>query len=176
MGAHWPAVPAAPALAAAPARGGIVLALTLALAGCGFHLQGRESLPRALASARIEASDTQSDFYSALRAALLTAGTRLDAPAADTATIRILNDVTAEQVLTVSALNIPTAYRLSYQIRVAVEYQGRELLPAEEHTLVREYSFDERALLAKERERDTLTQALADDLAAQIMRRLAALH
>lgn len=153
----------------------LALAGLALLAGCGFHLQGRAGLPRMLASVRIEASDTQSDFYSALRAALLTAGARLDGPAASAATIRILDDATSERVLTVSALNIPTAYQLSYQVKVAVDLQGRELLPPEEHTLVREYSFDERALLAKERERDTLIQALADDLASQIMRRLASL-
>ena len=165
------------AQAAAIAPGGVLaLAAALLAAGCGFHLQGRSDLPRVLASARIEASDTQSDFYSALRATLLTAGARLDGPAAGAASIRILDDVSAERVLTVSALNIPTAYELSYRVRVAVDYQGRELLAPEEHTLVREYSFDERTLLAKERERDTLTQALADDLASQIMRRLTALQ
>ena len=63
---------------------------------------------------------------------------------------------------------------LSYRIKVAVEYQGRELLPAEEHTLSREYSFDETQLLAKQRESDILRQALADDLAALLMHRLAA--
>jgi len=43
------------------------------------------------------------------------------------------------------------------------------------HTVTREYSFDERALLAKQREREVLQQALADDLVALIMRRLATL-
>ncbi len=42
--------------------------------------------------------------------------------------------------------------------------------------MTREYSFDERALLAKERERELLQQALADDLVALVMRRLAALR
>jgi LPS-assembly lipoprotein len=145
------------------------------LAGCGFHLQGRYELPRSLASARLMAVDTQSHFCNSLRAALLVAGTRLDGAPAGAAAIHILDDTTAERVLTVSAHNIPTAFELSYRVRVSVEYQGRELLAPEEHVVIREYSFDERALLAKERERDTLTQALADDLAAQIMRRLATL-
>ena len=105
-----------------------------------------------------------------LRAALLSSGTRLDAGVAGAATIRILEDTTAERVLTVSASNIPTAFELSYRVRVAVESQGRELMAPEEHTLTREYSFDERTLLAKEREREVLLQALADDLVALLMR------
>ena len=74
-----------------------------------------------------------------------------------------------------SARNIPTAFQLSYHIKISVESHGHELMAAEEHTVSREYSFDERALLSKERERDALAQALADDLAALVMRRLAAL-
>ena len=154
----------------------LLLLAPLLLAACGFHLQGRTQLPRSLASARIEARDSQSDFYSALRASLLGSGARLDGPLADAATIHILSDDVGEQVLTVSATrNIPTAFMLSYRVRISVDYQGRELLAPELHTVTREYSFDERALLAKQREREVLQQALADDLAALIMRRLAAL-
>ena len=156
-----------------------LLAFTLApllLAGCGFHLQGRNQLPRSLASARLLTADPQTDFYAALRAALLSAGTRLDGETGSAATIRITADTSAERVLTVSRFNIPTAYVLSYRVEVSVDFQGRELLAPEVHTVTREYSFDERALLAKERERDVLRQALADDLVALVMRRLAALR
>ena len=156
-------------------RVALLLMATAALAGCGFHLEGSNTLPRSLVSARVEAVDTQSDFYHGLRAALLGSGTRLDAEAPGTATIRILEDSTSERVLSVSGFNIPTAFELSYRVRVAVESQGRELMAPEEHTLVREYSFDQRTLLAKEREREVLTQALADDLVALLMRRFAAL-
>ena len=152
-----------------------LLSTAVLAAGCGFHLQGHNELPRALASAQIVAADNQTEFYSALRASLLTAGARLDGAPSGAATIRVLEDGTSERVLTVSARNIPTAYELSYHVKVAVEAQGRELLPAEEHTLSREYSFDERAVLAKEREREALTQALAEDLVALLMRRLATL-
>jgi LPS-assembly lipoprotein len=162
-----------------PSRGWSLRALALMaqllLAGCGFHMQGRVTLPRSLANVRIEAIDQQSDFYSSLRAALSAAGTKLDGASDDAATIHILTDSSSERVITVSARNTPTAYLLDYKVKLAVEYQGRELLPAEEHTLTREYSFDETELLAKQRESETLRQALADDLTALVMRRLAAL-
>jgi LPS-assembly lipoprotein len=147
----------------------------LSLAACGFHLQGRTALPRELSSVSIDAGDRQSDFYSALRAALERSGAQLDSEAKDAATIRVINDSSGERVLTVSAQNRPTAYVLSYTVKVAVEYQGRELLAPEEHTLTREYSFDETQLLAKNRERDALRQALAGDLVTLVMHRLAAL-
>ena len=48
------------------------------LGGCGFHLQGSRPLPQTLTVVRIEAVDTQSDFYFGLRKALLASGTRID--------------------------------------------------------------------------------------------------
>ena len=149
--------------------------LLLMLGGCGFHLQGHVELPRSLANARLDASDEQSDFYVSLHRSLATAGARFDGPVADAAIVHILEDSSSDRVLTVSARNTPTAFLLSYRVKVAVEYQGRTLLPAEEHTVSREYSFDETELLAKQRESDILRQALADDLAALIMQRMAAL-
>jgi LPS-assembly lipoprotein len=170
------------------------LAALLLLTGCGFHLRGRELLPRSLAQLQIEAVDAQSDFTHALRAQLRAAGVQLEgvasgrgpaATASGAATVagaangavrvRILADSTAERVLTVSARNIPTAYELSYRVKVSVESGGRELMAPEEHTLTREYSFDERAMLAKQRERDALYQALAEDLATLYLRRFATL-
>lgn len=147
----------------------------LLLAACGFHLQGHVDLPHSLATAHIDAIDEQSDFYGALRDALHAAGAKLDGPPEDAATIHILTDSSSERVITVSARNTPTAYLLDYKVKVAVDYRGKELLPAEEHTLTREYSFDETELLAKQRESEMLRQALANDLAALVMRRLAAL-
>jgi LPS-assembly lipoprotein len=162
----------APALASLRA---LALAPLLALAACGFHLQGRTDLPHELANVSIDATDRQSDFYAALRAALDSSGAHLDATGADAATIRVIDDSSGERVLTVSAHNTPTAFVLTYRVKVAVEYQGRELLAPEEHVLAREYSFDENALLAKNRERDTLRRALAEDLVTLVMHRLAAL-
>jgi LPS-assembly lipoprotein len=153
----------------------MVAATPLLLANCGFHLQGRAQLTHTLANARMVARDSQTDFYSALRASLLRSGSDLDGPAEGAATIKIIDDIASEKVLTVSARNIPTAFLLSYKVQFSVEYQGREILPPESHTVTREFSFDETAALAKEREREVLQQALADDLAALVMRRLATL-
>ena len=158
------------ALALAP-----MLVLCALLAGCGFHLEGREQLPRSLAGLRVEAGDNQTDFVHALRARLAGAGAQLDSDAPDAARVHVLADSTSERVLAVSARNIPTAYELSYRVRLSVEAGGRELMPPEEHVLTREYSFDERSLLAKSREREALYQAWAEDLAALYLRRFATL-
>ena len=154
----------------------VAVALTLLLGGCGFHLQGRQTLSPVLAAAYLDPVDAQSDFYLGLRGALRASGSRIqEAAVAGAATIRIIDDGTSERVLTVSARNVQTAYQLIYKVTIAVSSGGRELIPPEEHTVSREYSFDAAALLAKEREKEVLSAALADDLVTIVMRRLASL-
>ncbi|HMD58593.1 MAG TPA: LPS assembly lipoprotein LptE [Steroidobacteraceae bacterium] len=144
---------------------------------CGFHLQGRIALPKSLATVELDAVDSQSDFTHGLRAALESSGTMLLEPpgTADSATIRILEDSASEMLLSVNALNVPTSYRLTYAVKFTVSVGGHELISAEEHKLVRDYTFDEATLLAKQHERDVLSAALAAELVDVVMRRLASL-
>jgi LPS-assembly lipoprotein len=163
-----------------PARSAVWLAALVTslslLGGCGFHLAGRAQLPPTLAAAWVDSPDIQSDFYHSLRAALKASGTSLrESSGAGVATIRVMKDGVSERVLTVSARNIPTAYELTYTVQVSVSLGGSELMAAETHSALREYSFDETAVLAKEREREALSAALADELVTRVMRRLASL-
>jgi LPS-assembly lipoprotein len=153
-----------------------LLIASLALGACGFHLQGRQALPPVFASTYVDSVDAQSDFTQALRAALTASGAKLMvSAAADSARVRILKDETNERVLTVSSRNIPTDYELSYEVEVSVSAGGRELMTAERFSLTRVYSFDETRLLAKEREKEILQEALARDMASVVARRLASL-
>jgi LPS-assembly lipoprotein len=155
---------------------GLVASLAF-MAGCGFRLQGSAPLPASLAIVRIDTSDEQSDFYFGLRKALMAAGTRLADEGTDdsAAVIHILTDSAVQRTLTVSTLNVPTEYELTYKLRFSVSMQGRELIAPEEHALVRDYSYSESAQLAKEREKAILSQALAHDLVSVVMRRLSSL-
>jgi LPS-assembly lipoprotein len=147
------------------------------LAGCGFRLVGSVPLPPALAVVQIDAVDTQSDFYFGLRKALLAAGTRIEDDSKDqtVAVIHIITDTAVERILTVSTLNVPTEYELTYTVKFSVSSAGHDLIAPEEHRLVRDYSYSESALLAKEREKSILSEALANDLTSVVMRRLSSL-
>jgi outer membrane lipopolysaccharide assembly protein LptE/RlpB len=152
------------------------IACLLLLAGCGFQLQGRQMLPASLASLQFEAVDRQSDFARALRASLTASGSHLvDKVPAEGTIVRILRDSLTERVLSVDARNIPTDFELTYEVEVEVRAGTQELMAAEPFELSRIYSFDERKLLAKEREKDILREALARDMASVVSRRLSAL-
>jgi outer membrane lipopolysaccharide assembly protein LptE/RlpB len=120
--------------------------------------------------------DSHSDFTRALRIALKASGSRLTSQrTADGTIVRIARDEITERVLSVDARNIPTDFELTYRVEVAVSAGGRELMAREPFELSRIYSFDERKLLAKEREKDILREALARDMASVVTRRLSAL-
>jgi len=155
----------------------LLAAAAVCLSACGFRLQGSEPLPRSLAVVHIDANDTQSDFYFGLRKALMAAGTQIDDESAEEAgaVIHITQDSSVEHVLTVSALNVPNEYELTYTMKFSVTNKGHELIAAEQHVLLRDYSYSESAQLAKEREKNILSAALAHDLVTVVMRRLSSL-
>lgn len=154
----------------------LTLVLLIGVAGCGFRLQGRVPLSSALTITHVAADDVQSDFVQDLRRALLASGVRLSAARADsTAVIEVQRDELVERIISISARNIPREYELTYTVRIRVLRGGQEVLAPEEISLSRDFSFDERAVLAKEREKENLRAALARDLVGIVMRRLSSL-
>lgn len=151
-------------------------AALLALGACGFHLEGRTPLPATVKTPFLEAEDRQSDFVLSLERALRANGAQL-APQKDqaSAVVSILKDNVKQRVLSVSNLNQPNEYELTYTVTFAVMAGDKELLPPQEISATRSYSFDARLLLAKGHEADILRGAMAQDLADMVMRRLARL-
>jgi len=150
--------------------------LVVAVAGCGFHLQGRQPLPESFSYTYVDAQDEQTDFVQDLRKSLLTAGVKvIRTKGSAGAVIEVHEDELSERVLSVSGNNIPTEYELTYRVKFSVVTGEKTLIDHEEISATRDLSFDEKQLLAKEREREILREALARDLVALVMRRLAAL-
>ena len=148
----------------------------LLLAGCGFHLEGSQPLPRNFEYTYIDTRDEQTDFVQDLRKALIASGSKvIRTQGSSGVTISVHDDELSERVLSVSARNIPTEYELTYKVKFSVASGGKTLIDSETVTATRDVSFDETQLLAKEREQEILREALARDLVALVMRRLAAL-
>ncbi|MGH8250806.1 MAG: LPS assembly lipoprotein LptE, partial [Steroidobacteraceae bacterium] len=88
---------------------------------------------------------------------------------------RLHVDETGRELLSVTADNKPGEYEVYYTVEYSVAAGGSEILVRQQATLRRDYAYDEAAVLAKEHEEQSLRVALADDLAALMLRRLAAL-
>lgn len=147
----------------------------LTLSACGFHLQGREPLAPTLRRVYIAAADSQSDFTEALRASLRASGAEIvsDEKAAGTV-LHIATDELTQKVLAVSSRNLPREYELTYHVIVSAAAGERVLMDRQELALSRNFTFDEREVLAKEHEREQLRAELARELAATLLQRLRA--
>jgi LPS-assembly lipoprotein len=154
----------------------VLMSMALFLGACGFRLQGRTPLPVDLQTTRVVAEDPQTDFVQGLRRALITSGGKLtENEQQATGTVRILRDEVTQKILSVSANNTPREYEVTYTVEFSVEGAGVELLPSQEVSVTRDYSFDETKLLAKENEEAILREGMARDLVAIVMRRLASI-
>jgi LPS-assembly lipoprotein len=150
--------------------------LVMMLAACGFHLQGRQPMPAAFNFTYISTTDEQTDFVQDLRKSLMASGSKvIRTQGSASATVTVHDDLLTERILSVSARNIPTEYELTYKVNFSVTANGKTLIDNEEISATRDLSFDESQLLAKEREQEILREALAHDLVALVMRRLASL-
>ena len=153
-----------------------ILLIGIAAAGCGFHLAGNEPLPPVLARPYLSFKDPYTDFAREFEHRLKSAGA---APApvrsGASATIEVSKDTVEQRTLTVSALNIPTEYLLIYTVTYAVHGSDRELLAPQTISLSQDYTFSEKAVLAKEHEADVLRGEMARNLVSIAMRRLSSL-
>lgn len=146
------------------------------LSACGFQLQGANQLPESMSVTYIESRNPYSDVSVALRRNLVGAGvtvTRLRSEA--TAVLRLIDDETGQRLLSVSAENVPEEFEVYYTVGFELIADGERQLRVEPVTLARDYGYDTTQVLAKRREEAIIRQALADDLARLMMRRLAAL-
>lgn len=143
---------------------------------CGWRLQGTARLSEAMAVTYIDTDDRYTDFNRALRESLRASGARLAVRPEDaTAIVRVHKDESGQRVLTVSARNTPEEYEVFYAVEYSVSNQTGQLIEPQRLELTRDYSYNQLAVLAKQREQALLREALARDLASLVVRRLGTL-
>ena len=153
-----------------------LLAGVLLASGCGFHLQGSGSLPEGMRKFYVITADQVTPFAVELRRAIERSGGQLTNTSAEADTVvRIQRDRSGRRVLSVSARNTPQEFEIFYVVEYSIDRAGKEVVPRQRLELTRNISFDESQLLAKDREEQILRDAMARDLAGQVLRRLASL-
>lgn len=161
-------------------------AVLAALGGCGFALQGSTPLPAAVSLVQVDTADPRTAFAGALQRRLRSAGATLAGPAgtgvpADpqgraVAVLRIERDELLERVASLSARNVPREYEYTYVVRWSLERAGVRSIETAEISASRNLTFDERRVLAKQREREQLRDALAEELAGVVLQRISGLR
>ena len=143
------------------------------LAGCGFELRGSYSLPyESLYLSMPEYSVTGAD----LRRAIRSSSTRLALTPNDAQAIFAPGAEYRDRViLSVSGTGRVSEVRLRYLYTYRViDNKGRNLVEPGQIELIRDLTYDDSNVLAKQQEETLLWRNMEDDLVHQLMRRLAA--
>lgn len=157
----------------ARAHAALLVSVCATLSACGFTLEGAGSLPEAMSRTFLESPDGNSPFVTSLREALRVRGSELvDTPALADAVLTVYSDDTGQRVLSVTARNIPREYEVYYAVTVALRSGATALMEPETIVVTRAYTYDETQVLGKSAEERVLRDALADDLARQVLRRM----
>ncbi len=98
----------------------------------------------------------------------------VNSPQEASAVLRITEDLTAQRMLSVSARNIPREFEVYYQITFSLRAGDDELIEPTSLVATRNYTFNETLVLGKSIEQSVLRESLAQDLARQVLRRIAA--
>jgi LPS-assembly lipoprotein len=150
----------------------IILVFALLLAGCGFQLRGAQPLPF---SSLYVAENWE--FGAVLRRNIRTLGsTQLAAtPQEAQAILTSIGEAREKIILSLSATGRVREFQLRYRFAYRVhDLKGREFIPPTEIVLVRDISFSDERVLAKEQEEVLLYRDMQNDMVQQVMRRLAA--
>lgn len=152
----------------------IAVLLALLLTACGFQLRGAQPLP--FSSLHIGTAEN-SELGAALRRNIRALGsTQLaDTPQEAQAIFSVIGEAREKVILSLSATGRVREFQLRYRFAYRVhDLKGREFIPPTEIVLVRDISFSDERVLAKEQEEVLLYRDMQNDMVQQVLRRLAA--
>jgi LPS-assembly lipoprotein len=150
----------------------LLLLTVLLLSACGFHLRGQEGMP--FATLYLDAPNSHTPFISELRRNLEANKIQLvnTAKQADVV-LNIVSEAPEKQILTLGGSGRVNEFQLRYRVSLhAYDHHEHDWIPAEEMILLRDYTYDDTRILAKEQEEALLYQSMISDMVQQIVRRL----
>ena len=155
----------------------LIMSLILLTTACGFHLRGVGGLDKPLPYAAWHIQETQG-LEEYLHEELKRHSVQIvpSQQADDAAVIRVLELERQRDVSVLSRIGTVAEYVLYLRVSVQVSYHGQDIgKPITVH-LRRTQSYSENDLFGKQLEEETLWQAMYQDAATQIVRRLAFIH
>ena len=150
----------------------LILVFALLLTACGFQLRRAQPLP---VSCLYIAENWE--LGAALRRNIRALGsTQLAAtPQEAQAVLTTIGEAREKIILSLSGTGQVREFQLRYRFAYRVhDLKGREFIPPTEIVLVRDISFADAQVLAKEQEEVLLYRDMQNDMVQQVLRRLAA--
>ncbi|HHB92824.1 MAG TPA: hypothetical protein ENK59_06415 [Thioploca sp.] len=153
----------------------LILILLLFINSCGFHLRGTADFNMSFIYIK---SDSANKIAAEVQRLLIEQGIQVVSnPNAAQAIVYLTNETIDHRVLTVSSISgKQEEFELNYRVAMEVRKPNDDvLLEKQQISLLRDYMFDEQAVLAMSSEDEMLREEMFRDLVAQIMRRLQSL-
>ena len=152
----------------------LLLALTLLLGACGFHLRGQGAFALPFQTLYIKSANDYAPFITELKHAIKTNGVQItDTPDQAQLTLHIVSEAVDRQILSLSGGGRVREYLLQYHVSLrAYDQKQQDWVAAEEITLRRDFSYNDTQILAKEQEEALLYQNMRSDAVQQVLRRL----
>lgn len=149
----------------------LLLSMVL-MAGCGFHLRGQAGMP--FKTMYINTAMPGSPFVMELRRSMEANRVQLvDNAEKAEVILDIASEEAGKQVLTLGADGRANEFRLSYRVSLrAYDLKQQTWLPAQDLEQVRDYSYDDAHVLAKESEELQLQKNMQSEMVQQLLRRL----
>ena len=146
------------------------------VAACGFQMRGRADLP--FESLYVDGMEFSPFAGQLKRAVERSTSTRLvERPEDAQAVLSLLGEVQERVILAVSGGGRVREFQLRYRVAFKVhDGKGRDWLPTEEVTLLRDLPYDDTQALAREAEAQLLFRDMQSDAVLQVLRRVQALR
>lgn len=152
----------------------IVVAATLLLAACGFHLRGQAALP--FDSMYISGSPA----FATQLARAVRAGSKtriVTNPKEADVTLQILTEARERAILSLSGSGRVRELQIRYRVAFRVsDKSGKELLAPNEILLKRDLLYNDTDVLGKEQEEALLYRDMQSDAVQQVVRRMEVAH
>jgi LPS-assembly lipoprotein len=150
----------------------LLIVILFLVSACGFHLRGSQKNSRNEVDLKVYLVSNRANTVAPIVKSQL--ANAVDNVAEAQYTLKLEREFFDQTVLSVSA---STGKVEEYQITLSlymtiIDAKGTELLLDEEIRLVRDYTFDEDAVLGKFAEEEVLREELSDQLAGEVMQRL----
>lgn len=151
----------------------ITILMALLVAACGFQLRGAQPLPFSSLYVPAETWETGALLKRNIRA--LGSTQLVETPQEAQAVFTLIGEAREKNILSLSGTGRVREYQLRYRLAFRVhDLKGREFIAPTEIVLVRDISFSDERVLAKEQEEALLYRDMQNDMVQQLMRRMAA--
>ena len=158
------------------------LLILFMLSACGFHLRGDFQLPAEFSSVYLSAKNSNSELLLDLKRILKTNGSLVTDDATKArATIHIENEISTQRVVSVDSQGRASEYELKLEIVFSVSVVDENertsfSIKSKKLELIRDYVYDNEAVLGKSREKTVLIRDMQRDASRLIMLQIQAAY